>query len=97
MSDATPAGIILGMCLLGAIGDRIGRRKGSITTASIMLFGALMLTVQNGVTMKGFTIMYMISQFVFGWGPPGLHARLAIISSAMLLPLFHPLQSLRQP
>ena len=60
------AGIILGMCLLGAIGDRIGRRKGSITTASIMLFGAILLTVQNGVTMKGFTVMYMISQLVFG-------------------------------
>ena len=54
------------MCLLGAIGDRIGRRKGSITTASIMLVGAIMLTVQNGVTMKGFTVMYMISQLVFG-------------------------------
>ena len=65
------AGIILGMCLLGAIGDRIGRRKGSILTAGIMLFGALMLTVQNGVTMKGFTIMYMISQLVFGCALPG--------------------------
>lgn len=54
------------MCLLGAIGDRIGRRKGSITTASIMVVGAVMLTVMNGVTAKGFTIMYMISQLVFG-------------------------------
>ena len=56
----------MGMCLLGAIGDKIGRRKGSITTACIMIFGAIMLTVNNGITSKGFTIMFMISQFVFG-------------------------------
>ena len=61
-----PAGIILGMCLLGAIGDRIGRKRGSMTNACIMTVGAVMLTVMNGATSRGFTIMYMISQFVFG-------------------------------
>lgn len=61
-----PAGIILGMCLLGAIGDRIGRKRGSMTTACIMIVGAVMLTVMNGATSRGFTVMYMISQFVFG-------------------------------
>ena len=69
LSDDTrlaSAGIILGMCLLGAIGDRIGRKRGSMTTASIMIVGAVMLTVMNGATSKGFTVMYMISQFVFG-------------------------------
>jgi MFS family permease len=54
------------MCFLGAIGDRIGRKRGSITTASIMLLGAIMLTVMNGTTAKGFTLMYIISQLVFG-------------------------------
>ena len=54
------------MCFLGAIGDKIGRKRGSITTASIMLLGAIMLKVMNGATPKGFTIMYIISQLVFG-------------------------------
>jgi MFS family permease len=43
------------MCFLGTIGDRIGRKRGSITTASIMLLGAIMLTVMNGATPKGFS------------------------------------------
>jgi hypothetical protein len=62
-------GIIMGMTLLGVIGDTIGRKWGSVTTASIMLLGAAMLTATNGVTAKGFTIMYLISQMVFGCGP----------------------------
>ena len=60
------SGIILGMCFLGILGDRIGRKWGSVTTASLMLFGAIMLTVTNGVTQKGFVVMYLISQLVFG-------------------------------
>lgn len=52
--------------LAGIIGDQIGRKWGSVTTASIMTFGAIMLTCTNGVTTKGFTVMYLISQLVFG-------------------------------
>ncbi|KAK9914956.1 hypothetical protein WJX75_002900 [Coccomyxa subellipsoidea] len=64
-------GIIMGMCLLGVIGDRIGRKWGSVTTASIMLLGAIMLTCTFGVNTKGFTVMYLISQLVFGFGVGG--------------------------
>ncbi|CAL8468731.1 g8271 [Coccomyxa elongata] len=64
-------GIILGMCFLGIIGDKIGRKWGSVTTASIMTFGAIMLTCTNGTTTKGFTVMYLISQLVFGFGVGG--------------------------
>ena len=65
------AGIIIGMLLFGAIGDLMGRRLGSICTACTMLLGAAMLTAQDGATPKGFTVFYIISQFVFGWVPPG--------------------------
>ncbi len=60
------AGTILGMCLFGAVGDRIGRRMGSIGTACVMLLGAAMLIAQAAGSPKGFTVFYIISQFVFG-------------------------------
>ena len=65
--------IICGMCLLGAVGDRIGRKWGSVMTASIMLLGAAMLTASDGATPKGFTVMFLISQFVFGFEVPPCH------------------------
>ena len=67
--------IICGMMLLGVIGDSIGRKWGSVTTACIMLLGAAMLTATDGATPKGFTVMYLISQFVFGFEAPPCHAR----------------------
>ncbi len=54
------------MCLFGAIGDTIGRRMGSISTACIMLLGAALLISQDGASPKGFTVFYIISQYVFG-------------------------------
>ena len=54
------------MCLFGAIGDTIGRRIGSIGTACTMLLGAAMLISQAAGSPKGFTVFYIISQFVFG-------------------------------
>ncbi|BDA43280.1 probable inorganic phosphate transporter 1-3 [Coccomyxa sp. Obi] len=64
-------GIILGMCTMGIIGDKIGRKWGSVTTASIMTLGAIVLTCTNGASTKGFTVMYLISQLVFGFGVGG--------------------------
>ena len=66
-------GIIAGMCVLGFLGDRIGRKWGSVCTASIMLLGAVMLTCSNGANPKGFTVMFLISQCIFGYATwPGL-------------------------
>lgn len=55
------------MVSLGYLADKIGRKWGSVTTASIMTVGAVMLIVSNGITPKGFVIMFMISQIVFGY------------------------------
>ena len=46
-------GIICGMITIGYLGDRIGRKWGSVTTVSLMCIGAILLTVQNGTTDKG--------------------------------------------
>ncbi len=56
------AGIIVGMVGLGFFADRIGRRVGSITTASIMLIGGILLTASDGPTSHGVFVMYVISQ-----------------------------------
>lgn len=55
-------GIILGMCTLGYLGDKIGRKWGSVFTASLMLIGAILLTATDAPTDKGFVIFYIISQ-----------------------------------
>lgn len=55
-------GIILGMCTLGYLGDKIGRKWGSVFTASIMFIGAILLVATDAPTDKGFVIFYIISQ-----------------------------------
>ena len=55
-------GIILGMCTLGYLGDKIGRKWGSVFTASVMLVGAILLTATDGPSEKSFVIMYIIAQ-----------------------------------
>lgn len=55
-------GIILGMCTLGYLGDKIGRKWGSVFTASIMLVGAILLTATDAPTDRGFVIFYIIAQ-----------------------------------
>eukprot|EP00891_Asterochloris_glomerata_P003210 jgi/Astpho2/3210/Aster-05736 len=64
-------GIILGMVTLGFIGDRIGRKWGSVTTASLMLLGAILLVSTSSPSEKGFVIFFIVSQFVFGYGVGG--------------------------
>jgi MFS family permease len=64
-------GIILGMITIGYLGDRIGRKWGSVTTVSIMGIGAVLLTAQHASTEKNQTIFYIIAQFVFGYGVGG--------------------------
>ena len=58
-------GIILGMCTLGYLGDKIGRKWGSVFTASIMLIGAILLTAVDAPSEKGFVIMYIVAQVSF--------------------------------
>ena len=67
-------GIILGMCTLGYLGDKIGRKWGSVFTASIMLIGAILLTATDAPTDKGFLIFYIISQVTPFFAAPWLLA-----------------------
>jgi fucose permease len=46
-------GIICGMITIGYLGDKIGRKWGSVCTVSLMCVGAILLTVQNAPTDQG--------------------------------------------
>jgi MFS family permease len=48
------AGIIVGMLSVGFIADRIGRKWGSVMTASVMFTGALRSTAQSAHKHQGF-------------------------------------------
>ncbi|KAK9812798.1 hypothetical protein WJX72_004025 [[Myrmecia] bisecta] len=64
-------GIIVGMLTLGYLGDRIGRKWGSVTTAGIMFIGGILLTASGGVTIRGWVICFTIAQTIFGYGVGG--------------------------
>lgn len=65
-------GIIFGMITLGYVGDRIGRKWGSVTTVSLMSIGAILLTACGaGLSGHSFMINYIVAQFVFGYGVGG--------------------------
>ncbi|GAQ81563.1 phosphate transporter [Klebsormidium nitens] len=70
-SSRLVAGIMAGMVFIGFFADRLGRKRGSILCASIMLLGAVMLIVSDGPDQKGILLMYTISQLVFGLGVGG--------------------------
>ncbi|CAL8468283.1 g7823 [Coccomyxa elongata] len=65
------AGIIVGMLSVGFIADRIGRKRGSVLTASIMFIGSLLLTVSSGPNVAGLFTMFIIVQIIFGIGVGG--------------------------
>lgn len=67
-------GVIVGMIALGTLANRIGRRAGSIATASLMAFGAIGLSLVtvllNSVPSKLFMVMSTLL-FCFGVGVGG--------------------------
>jgi MFS family permease len=64
-------GIICGQLFLGFTADRIGRKLGSILTATTMLIGAILITASDGPTVNDQFIMFTIVQFIFGVGVGG--------------------------
>jgi MFS family permease len=65
------SGIIVGMLLMGYIADQIGRKWGSVLTATFMFIGGILLTCSSGPTIQGWAIMFAVSQFIFGYGVGG--------------------------
>ncbi|KAK9807684.1 hypothetical protein WJX72_006095 [[Myrmecia] bisecta] len=65
------SGLILGMVALGFTVDRIGRRWGSICTASVMFVGGILLTVAQGPSQHAVFLFLIVAQTVFGFGVGG--------------------------
>ncbi|CAK0783592.1 hypothetical protein CVIRNUC_006791 [Coccomyxa viridis] len=59
------------MLSVGFIADRIGRKRGSIMTASIMFVGAVLLTASDAPTINGLFLMFVIVQAIYGVGVGG--------------------------
>lgn len=56
------AGIIAGQITLGFLADRIGRKWGSATTASLMLIGGILILASAGNSPHGIFMMYTTCQ-----------------------------------
>ena len=67
-------GVMSGMVLLGFLANSIGRRRGSILTASLMAFGAICMTLSSVLLSSQPSMLFPImslSFFVFGTGVGG--------------------------
>eukprot|EP01138_Halocafeteria_seosinensis_P001688 gb/GECG01001730.1/.p1 GENE.gb/GECG01001730.1/~~gb/GECG01001730.1/.p1 ORF type:complete len:599 (+),score=85.86 gb/GECG01001730.1/:1-1797(+) len=64
-------GVIFGMLVVGALGDKLGRRWGSRLVSGIMLTGAFMLCASEGPTVQGQFIMFTVALGFFGIGVGG--------------------------
>ncbi|KAL7486255.1 hypothetical protein ACHAW6_011839 [Cyclotella cf. meneghiniana] len=68
------SGVILGMILLGTLGNTLGRRRGSILTASLLAAGSLGMTACSLVLSSWPSILFpamSVCLFVFGVGVGG--------------------------
>lgn len=67
-------GVMVGMIVLGVLANSMGRRRGSIVTASLMAGGAVSLTLASLVLSNSPSVLFptmSISLFVFGIGVGG--------------------------
>eukprot|EP00592_Proboscia_alata_P017994 CAMPEP_0194414700 /NCGR_PEP_ID=MMETSP0176-20130528/13414_1 /TAXON_ID=216777 /ORGANISM="Proboscia alata, Strain PI-D3" /LENGTH=633 /DNA_ID=CAMNT_0039218899 /DNA_START=18 /DNA_END=1919 /DNA_ORIENTATION=- len=72
LSYSVVLGIITGMLAIGTLANTIGRRNGSILTASLMFFGALGLVVSSYLSSGNVIFSCMTFMlFVFGMGVGG--------------------------
>lgn len=56
------AGIIAGQLTLGFLADRIGRKWGSVITASLMLVGGILILASAGSNPRSLFLMYTTCQ-----------------------------------
>ena len=67
-------GVMFGMVVLGILANSIGRRKGSIITASLMAFGSMLLTLSSMFLSSMPSVLFpamSCSLFIFGIGVGG--------------------------
>jgi MFS family permease len=68
------SGVMIGMVLLGILANNMGRRRGSILTASLMATGAVCMTLSSVLLSSSPSILFPVmslSLFIFGVGVGG--------------------------
>ena len=74
MTYSVVTGVMIGMVLLGILANNIGRRRGSILTASLMVLGATFLTLSSINLSSDPSVLFpvmSVSLFIFGIGVGG--------------------------
>ena len=84
-------GVILGMIVLGHLSNRIGRRKGSIATASFMAASAVGLTLATLIVEDANALFITMNAllFLFGFGVGGEYPLSASSASEKAMGIYH--------
>mmetsp|Transcript_25778 Transcript_25778/g.53363 ORF Transcript_25778/g.53363 Transcript_25778/m.53363 type:complete len:692 (+) Transcript_25778:136-2211(+) len=67
-------GVMVGMIVIGSIAGTVGRRSGSIITATLMSFGSILLTISSIFLSSSPSVLFpamSLSLFIFGIGVGG--------------------------
>ena len=74
-------GIVTGMVIGGYFGDKLGRRRGLIGSALVMLIGSLLIITSNGATLQAQYTWYVVALGIFGLGVGAEYPLMAVASA----------------
>lgn len=75
------AGAIAGMCIMGYLGDLIGRRLAMVLTLFLVAFGALSSAVLSWGSALSVTVILGIFRFILGMGSGGVYPLSAVTAA----------------
>lgn len=75
------AGAIAGMCIMGYLGDLIGRRLAMVSTLFLVAFGALGSSVLSWGSALSVTVVMGVFRFVLGMGSGGVYPLSAVTAA----------------
>eukprot|EP00051_Salpingoeca_urceolata_P016761 m.224672 g.224672 ORF g.224672 m.224672 type:complete len:497 (-) comp18772_c0_seq3:22-1512(-) len=75
------AGAVVGMCLMGYLGDVLGRKKAMLTTVALTVIGALSAALLPWGNTQSVYSLICVSRFVLGMGVGGTYPLSAVTSA----------------
>ncbi|MCJ1412142.1 Plasma membrane permease, mediates uptake of glycerophosphoinositol and glycerophosphocholine [Ptychographa xylographoides] len=71
VSNALLVGEIIGQITIGLVCDYLGRKVAIVTTTAMIVFGGILATASNGVTILGMFWMMTVARGIVGFGTGG--------------------------